>query len=639
MAPYQYSSLKESLNEIRVLTLHPGDFSADLHVSIHKVTLRLDSPPIYEALSYVWGTTENPVELKVDPSGNETLAITQNLAIALPYLRFENKTRTLWIDAICINQQDLRERSSQVKIMGDIYRLAERVVVWLGTEKDDSANVLEILSKLSSEIKVDYAQYTMSPASSESTQHWSDTKISLPYSRNELSNINALLHRSWFSRLWVWQEIRLARRNSILICGLNTILWQSLCQALFCLGYKQWADNNPSLGSRIHAIINISNSVSYGTFGDIIRRTASCKCSDPRDRIYAILSLLDKSDKRINIEPDYSKTTVQVYQELTLQHINHHKSLNMLAFCELQNDMTAEMPTWVPNWAVTETATPVRGFGEACGYSYAEAEYESGGVLSATGVISATILSAEEMGFRDAHDTNDEIVDEIRSFAPRNSEHSPYIAGGSLIDAFCSTICANVFTNMTWPPHPVYPQFEKSRDFLLAILEDSSRTFTYTPGSDVSLYLGLVLELCHKRSFITTEEGYIGLAPEASKPGDQICVLLGCKKPLVLRPTPDLQYQVVGECYVHGLGDAEALLGPLPENYQSVHIYDEELKLYFWAFMDKETGNTQYQDPRMEKGGQMVKAPRHHLDGSEVLEVNSEMLWRRGVQVQKFDLI
>ena len=297
------------------------------------------------------------------------------------------------------------------------------------------------------------------------------------------------------------------------------------------------------------------------------------------------------------------------------------------------------MPTWVPNWADAETAKPVGGTGEAGGYSYAEAEYERGGVLSATGVLFATILRADEMGFRDTHDTYDDMVDQICRFAPCNINHSPYVAGGTLIDTFCSTICANKFSNTTRPPRPLYPQFEKSRDFLLAILEDRSRTVTYTPGGDVAICLNFVSDLYYRRSFITTEEGYIGLAPKATKPGDLVCVLLGCPKPLVLRPTPDLQYQVIGECYVHGLGDAQAFLGPLPENWQSVHIYDEEWKIYVWAFMDKETGNTQYSDPRMEKGDQIVKDSVRNADGSETLEVTSGMLQRRGVKVHIFDLI
>ena len=87
------------------------------------------NPPVHEALSYVWGTAFNPVDVKVGSSDSDTIPITQNLAIALPYLRYKNETRTLWIDAICINQQDLRERSSQAKMMGDSYHLADRVIV------------------------------------------------------------------------------------------------------------------------------------------------------------------------------------------------------------------------------------------------------------------------------------------------------------------------------------------------------------------------------------------------------------------------------------------------------------------------------------------------------------------------------
>lgn len=86
------------------------------------MVLAPDTPPIYEALSYVWDIIGDPVDIKIGPSGSDRLFITQNLATALPYLRYENEIRTLWIDAICINQQDLRERSSQVRIMGDIYR-------------------------------------------------------------------------------------------------------------------------------------------------------------------------------------------------------------------------------------------------------------------------------------------------------------------------------------------------------------------------------------------------------------------------------------------------------------------------------------------------------------------------------------
>ncbi|KAF6220712.1 hypothetical protein HO133_003145 [Letharia lupina] len=646
MAPYQYSPLKEDLNEIRVLILQPGDFTADLHISIHKVGLTLDAPPIYEALSYVWGTTDNPVDIKIGPSGSDRLAITQNLAVALPYLRYQDKIRTLWIDAICVNQQDLRERSSQVKKMADIYRLADRAVVWLGTEKDNSAHVLRILSQLSSEIKVDYDFATMSPASSDSVPDWSDLSLSLPYNVDEICNIASLLNRAWFSRLWVWQEIRLARNNSIVICGLDTILWQSLHQAIFCLHVKQWVANNlfidPSqLRARLSYILNISDTTNYAPFGQIIRRIAPCKCSDPKDRIYAVLSLLDRFEEGINIEPDYTKTTAQVYQDVVTRHIEHHNDLEMLTYCELRNDMPAEMPTWVPNWTVADTAVPLWSCGRACGHSEAKAQYREGGILSATGVISAAISSADEMVFQNTYRS---MADEIRRIARFYIDDSPYLAGSSLIDAFCSTMCVNSFSDTIWPPRPVLPQFEKSREFVLAVLRDHDRHPNYTWDSDETYYLNYARYYCKKRSFITTEEGYIGVAPKATKPGDQVCVLLGCEQPLVLRPTSGLRYQVVGECYVPGLMYGEAFLGPLPDNYQAIRLHDHGSRGYQWAFLDKQTGNTQYNDPRTGKGGLGGQIDKESSvwylpDGSETLVLTSDMLKRRGVKLQDFDLI
>lgn len=105
---YQYSSLNEDLKETRLLTLHEGDFKTELHTSIQTFPLTQDNPPIYEAFCYVWGSTKSPVDIKV---GNDSLAVTRNLASALPYLRYMHRPRILRIDAICVNQRDLKEQA------------------------------------------------------------------------------------------------------------------------------------------------------------------------------------------------------------------------------------------------------------------------------------------------------------------------------------------------------------------------------------------------------------------------------------------------------------------------------------------------------------------------------------------------
>lgn len=639
MPSYQYSPLDEGLKEIRVLTLHPGAFSADLHFSIHKVILAPDTPAIYEALSYVWGTTRDPVDIKIGPSGSDRLAITQNLATALPYLRYENEIRTLWIDAICINQQDLRERSSQVRMMGDIYRSADRVVIWLGTEKDNSAQALEIMSRIGSEIKVDYVRLEMSPVSTDSILHWSDTSRYLPFHGQESRNIDALLRRSWFTRLWVWQEIRLAKDNAVIMCGSDTVVWHAFRRAIFCLIFKPWPPNIPTLDSqalraRLNEVMNMSNSITFARLSHTLRRTASCKCSDPRDRIYAVLNLLDKTENGINIEPDYTKTTAQVYKDCLLRDIEYHKTLEVLRHCELQDVRSAEMPTWVPNWDVAPSAATLENAGQASGHSVALVEYKGGAVLSVTGVISATISNAKgtmlELNFTS-------LVDEIQRLAPPNIGNRSYISGGSLIDAFVSAICANSFSKAMRPPFASLPEFEKSRQLVLAALHDRDLLPTYLEDINASKYMANVLFRGQNRSFVTTEEGYIGLAPKGTRSGDQVCVLLGCPRPLVLRPTSNLQFQVVGECYIHGLAEGEAFLGPLPDHYLTVLVYDKNLV----AFLDEQTGIVQCNDPRLSESDWVAKdgIPFRLPDGSESLGVTTEMLKRRGVNVQTLDLV
>ena len=118
MAPYRYSALDEDASEIRLMALLPGRFDDDISITVETVVLTKKHSPPYEALSYVWGSKENPVDIsvkarKAERSGpfsslglgrRRTISVTQNLATALPYLRQQGKPRVLWVDAICVNQ-------------------------------------------------------------------------------------------------------------------------------------------------------------------------------------------------------------------------------------------------------------------------------------------------------------------------------------------------------------------------------------------------------------------------------------------------------------------------------------------------------------------------------------------------------
>ncbi|KAH9235121.1 hypothetical protein K456DRAFT_35224 [Colletotrichum gloeosporioides 23] len=139
---YQYKPLAP--DEIRMLILLPGEFESPLQGYISQESFDpSDCEFSYKALSYAWGSQADPkpfhvLECSSQSSSAEvkTLEIGPNLESALRHLRQPFETRTIWCDAICINQNDVEERGLQVRGMGDIYRHAKRVVVWLGQETD-----------------------------------------------------------------------------------------------------------------------------------------------------------------------------------------------------------------------------------------------------------------------------------------------------------------------------------------------------------------------------------------------------------------------------------------------------------------------------------------------------------------------
>ena len=133
-----YTTLDHSKHEIRVVRLLPGLDSSPVRCCLKVVFL--EEQPRYEALSYVWGTCKENVDISMN---NAVLPVTQNLHAALTSLRFPYSERVLWVDALCINQEDRDERSSQVSIMGHIFREAHRVLVWLGDSDTSASEGLE----------------------------------------------------------------------------------------------------------------------------------------------------------------------------------------------------------------------------------------------------------------------------------------------------------------------------------------------------------------------------------------------------------------------------------------------------------------------------------------------------------------
>ena len=137
MAPYEYSTFCDD-NSIRILTLFAGSGDDPLCGKLAEINVKYLDTEYYEPLSYVWGDPARTHSFSCD---GKTLGLTQSLNHALRQLRKADSDRKIWVDQICINQNDLVERGKQVRFMNRIYKCANHVLVWLGTDEKEVANM------------------------------------------------------------------------------------------------------------------------------------------------------------------------------------------------------------------------------------------------------------------------------------------------------------------------------------------------------------------------------------------------------------------------------------------------------------------------------------------------------------------
>jgi hypothetical protein len=237
--------------------------------------------------------------------------ITPNLYNALIRLRPVpgSKTRCLWIDAICINQNDVQERAQQVQIMDRIYASARHVIAWLGESVDADEGAIEAIAKIAN-----YASNHLNhhPGEFDHAEIMSDFLRGgeLP-SLSEMAAVGSLFSRRWFRRLWVLQEVTMAK-EVLFICGHLEIDWYNIAQACEILSqtdlsrspganlgirgygmitFVEWQREMLAEGSRL----SVLDALDYGRL---------FKCSLGRDRLYAFFGMIDKTFDPI-FTPDY----------------------------------------------------------------------------------------------------------------------------------------------------------------------------------------------------------------------------------------------------------------------------------------------------------------------------------------------
>ncbi|KFA51961.1 hypothetical protein S40293_09494 [Stachybotrys chartarum IBT 40293] len=266
---------------------------------------------LYEALSYVWGSKEKPYSVSTDKGD---LPVTTNLYMALKRLRDQSLARVIWVDAICIDQDNMEERNRQVQSMAKIYAQASRVIVWLG------------------EVRVGYAQVHRE-ALLDNDQGLEELRAAADAQPTNSSDgemnqraILSVLQQSWFQRIWVLQEAAAARQilivsDSAEIDGYTFCLGLNASKATF-----QDRDTQSRIRSAAYLIKGAvfrskyvathleRFSLNIRPLGELIDMYHNRQATDRRDKVYALLGM--SSDVSVGLSPDYDISWKDLFYRL-----------------------------------------------------------------------------------------------------------------------------------------------------------------------------------------------------------------------------------------------------------------------------------------------------------------------------------
>lgn len=648
MERYRYESFPRApgAESIRLVTIHPGIGPDHIVVSLQPALFIPTGPPEYEALSYVWGSTESLQTIYVGTRDRAALRVTRNLYVALQHLRYQDRQRVMWIDALCIDQSNDIEKGPQVALMGQVFECASRVVVWLGPEQKRSSIAMERLSHIGSQIDVDWGGiHRISPAASSQNADYSwsiaDPNSELPLNRDQAIAVRDLLDREWFDRLWIRQEILVAEDKAVVCCGsFPPTDWSVFRKAIRLFYSKQPKPGNAVFFLR-DRLITIGGFIFQMRHTDITGlRTVfgNALCSDPRDRIYGIRALL-QDQRSLCPTPDYTKSTVDVYLDLVRNYIEKHENgLTILRQCELPEHFSDwSGPSWVPDWS-TKTSALWAHHTVASSQLRQWYAFSKPGVLQVLGVSKVVVQDTRPIPKLHGHDW-DVGSDFLISLVPSSMRSATYPSGGTLVQALSKTILGGATSDFVYLKGGNYPSNHIAEAVLEDVLSGVCVKNEYSKiGSDGQRFFKRMDTGSGGKTFIWGSNGYIGVGPPSTKVGDEIFVVVGCQKPLLLRRqlSGENQYSVVGECYVEGCARAEPLLGNLPD-YMG---FDFDLD-HNWCFRDLRSGQLYYEDPRLE--GLMVDLgdfrAQLSVDRQATLTVAPDVLLKRIPGLRFLDIV
>jgi hypothetical protein len=583
-----YSRLKKG--DIRLVDIRAGERNLPIEISL--AIESLDDPPPFGALSYAVGRDQRQIFIKLRHRKTlQDVQIGENLHTALLHLRRTHHDITLWIDALSINQNDNAERAQQINQMTEIFAKAENVCIWLGPATSTS------LPSISHDMDVSYSNdVAMKLAKDVLNLENLDATVQNADRKWEFFCLTRLLASPWFTRRWCVQEVVMAR-NATVHCGEHVMPWPDFVDMAQLLS-SRWSEVQASVDTLMQqkvghahligalALINVSASIVRRTRDEqVVERLVNLESllkilgmfevTVSLDAIYSIYNLAKDIVGTEKLPIDYALEPRELFTDVTELIVRTSGNLDIICHPWAP---AFPLPSWIPTVErlpykrrrggfqydrqhgipFVNTPGPVQRY-RACGDKSTEGNVqfikEAKPILSARGLL---VASVTELGGQSMNGLIPSDWLRLCGWHETRSENAP--------EAFWQSIVADQGNASLRAPKWYRRACEAAVRETFSEYIDTELLRRATTSSHVKEYLEKVQDVIWSRSLVKVTIGSrqsstrdtVCLCPRETQIADIICVLYGCSVPVVLKRQGE-RYKMIGECFVHGIMDGEAL--------------------------------------------------------------------------------
>ncbi|KAH7116534.1 heterokaryon incompatibility protein-domain-containing protein [Dactylonectria estremocensis] len=579
-----YTALSSDPRSMRIVRLAPSNNFGHISVAAQLTETTWDQYD-YEALSYCWG---KPDKTKTILLNGEQFRVTEDLHEALHEFSLADTSRALWIDAICINQEDQGEKSSQVQRMKEIYRNAKGVLVWVGKAKDHTDLAFKQAKKLLACTDFDTQQAIWSEP-----DEW-------------IKALNEIVKRPYWYRAWTVQEVVLAE-SALLCCGPHTMPFFEFARFLLQQMTRHHVKVGYALSSYLEMIFEMRKA-SYqdppaGLFG-LAYKLRHRQCTVSHDRVYAFLGLL-KSKEILStgeFSVDYTMDVNKLWMTFAKDTMSRYNTLIPLILAENARSLEARWcydwskKAYEPNYHLHERLLFWTGGLDSPDFYPLQSPHHSAADglparirvdMKAPSVITAQGFAISKI-IKTGASVNSFLIGFGRPNYVQLFKEWESLVGGPWEDPQMTRKFARTITGGSWSREPedwrewntkdysekawslAWLGKEAFKDHISTTGYEMSRHLELQDTDDHSRYNRIRDDACEGRRIFLLENGDFGLGPESAKVGDNVVILLGSQVPLVLhrrdhsgiRRLVDLEnkrklfkstWKLVGQAYVHNL--------------------------------------------------------------------------------------